>query len=299
MNKQPLKPLPNGNELKELVPSYLKRWYALKDYPEQEKVLKKLFCDYAKNTDFHTVMIKVATLDSFYSTQLRSVPEMVNRILAIPNLDMKMEEGCPWLVDEMCEIEGYKPFSFASKYCSHHNNVAYPIYDSFVATVLTAYREKSAFTKIKTNISSYNRKKSYEKDFLPIIEDFREYYGLNKYSFKELDRFLWQLGKEYFKEEKDKPVQYFTAKIGDYSVYIKDDGSVKVLYQECLSEHSVKEDLREVSKLLDGFDFDNGWTTRQAGAKIVKYANEHPECLPKNETNYDNEQTRIHQYETD
>ena len=41
--------------------------------------------------------------------------------------------------------------------------------------------------------------KDYVK-FKNILEDFKIYYGLKQYSLKELDRYLWLLGKEYFKK---------------------------------------------------------------------------------------------------
>jgi len=34
--------------------------------------------------------------------------------------------------------------------------------------------------------------------FKNIIIAFREYYGLDEFNLKEIDQYLWQLGKEYF-----------------------------------------------------------------------------------------------------
>ena len=31
-----------------------------------------------------------------------------------------------------------------------------------------------------------------------VILAFREYYGLTQYNLKEIDQYLWQLGKEYY-----------------------------------------------------------------------------------------------------
>ena len=42
--------------------------------------------------------------------------------------------------------------------------------------------------------------KDYVK-FKCILEDFKVYYSLEQYSLKELDRYLWLLGKEYFKKK--------------------------------------------------------------------------------------------------
>ena len=42
-----------------------------------------------------------------------------------------------------------------------------------------------------------NDLKNYEK-FKNIILKFREFYKLEKFSLKDLDRYLWQAGKEYY-----------------------------------------------------------------------------------------------------
>ena len=34
--------------------------------------------------------------------------------------------------------------------------------------------------------------------FKGILIDFREFYGLGQYSLKEIDKYIWQIGKEYF-----------------------------------------------------------------------------------------------------
>ena len=45
--------------------------------------------------------------------------------------------------------------------------------------------------------------KNYVK-FKSILCDFQNFYGLQRYSFKELDKFLWQFGKEYFPKNYNK-----------------------------------------------------------------------------------------------
>lgn len=45
--------------------------------------------------------------------------------------------------------------------------------------------------------------RDYEK-FKGIIISFREFYGLEKYDLKQIDQYLWQLGKEYFSINKKK-----------------------------------------------------------------------------------------------
>ncbi len=277
VKRKPVKPLPSGDKLRKLAPIYIKRWDNLQDYPEQERTLNRLFAAHPGNTDFDTVMVKVATLDNFYSTQLRSVPEVVYRILSIGDFDGKVSRGDRDLVDMMCATDAYKPFSFASKYCSRHNKDAYPIYDSFVANVLSKYREDERFTTIGTDILD-NRNKSYEKDYFPIMTDFMMSYGLTRHSFKEIDIFLWLLGKECF-SDKYKPLLYKSARIGDFSINIEMSGSVLV-YDKSELFNNTLEGIREAARLLNGFHLNPKWNTRQAGSEMVRFAVEHPECMP-------------------
>ncbi len=276
MNK-PVKLLPEGNKLAKLAPIYLKRWENLESYPEQEKTLGMLFRCWDRNEDFDRVMVKVATLDKFYSTQLRSVVDVSKHIQSIPNFDNRLKDGDLRLVDEICTMKNYTPFSFASKYCSWGNPEKYPIYDKYVALVLSYYRDKDSFTNIKVNLSSTNSKKSYENQFYPIIKAFRDYYGLTKYSFKELDRFIWLFGKEHFGGKFDLNL-YKSAQIGDYTINIEKFGSVLVYNKSVLLSNS-KQALREVIELLDGLEWDSKWITQQAGRKIVNYAIEHPDKI--------------------
>ena len=37
--------------------------------------------------------------------------------------------------------------------------------------------------------------------FKKILNDFRDFYGLNQFDLKQIDQYLWQLGKEYFKKD--------------------------------------------------------------------------------------------------
>lgn len=48
--------------------------------------------------------------------------------------------------------------------------------------------------------------RDYEK-FKGIIISFREFYGLEKYDLKQIDQYLWQLGKEYFSINKKRKIK--------------------------------------------------------------------------------------------
>ena len=70
---------------------------------------------------------------------------------------------------------------------------AYPIYDSFVDRLLWEYQRLDRFSAFKRN----DMWSDYLK-YRQIIEDYRQFYGLTEFSFKQLDKFLWQYGKECF-----------------------------------------------------------------------------------------------------
>ena len=83
-------------------------------------------------------------------------------------------------------------YSFASKYCSHHNPEAFPIYDSYVDEVLRYFRDVDGFTTFRTSeLKDYSR-------FKEILLKFRSFYGLEQFTLKEIDKYIWQLGKKYF-----------------------------------------------------------------------------------------------------
>ncbi len=272
------KELPDGKELKKLAPIYLTMWKNLIDYPAQEDALLTLFGKWKDNTNYSKILVKVTTLDKLYSTQLRSVNDMAKRIIETTDFDQRVSKGDITLVDEICRMGDYVPFSFTSKYCSHHNPEAFPIYDSFVAKVLTAYRKRDSFTKIRADISSTKKNKSYEKEFYPVIAEFRDYYNLSKYSFKELDEFLWLLGKVHF-GGKVQTLYYKSAQIGNYTIRIDKSGSVTVCV-DSVPVSNAMEGMRAASRLLNGFEFKPGWNTQQTGRELVKYAIEYAECLP-------------------
>ena len=84
-------------------------------------------------------------------------------------------------------------YSFATKYCSHHEPEKYVIYDKFVYKMLMNFKKYDKFHKfIGMDLKDYAR-------FAEIMVAFRKFYSLEKYSNKEIDMYLWMAGKHYFK----------------------------------------------------------------------------------------------------
>ena len=180
------------------VEKYLKSWKRLEDqkYKCQEESLDLLFKKLCpKNTELKHILLKCASLNDFYSTNIFSVYPVAKHILSLKNIDERLKSYDPLLVSEIQKVsisDVEKNFySFASKYCSHHNPNDYPIYDSYVDEVLRYFRNKKDLSFRNDDLKDYDKFKS-------VILTFRDKFSLQKYNLKQIDRYLWQLGKKYF-----------------------------------------------------------------------------------------------------
>lgn len=181
---------------KEEVQKYLNLWDSLENYVLQEKSLYKLFHKtYPKNTDIDDILIKASSLNDFYSTNIFSIFPVAKHILEL-NIDERLKNKDETLVNDIANvnINGVEKhfYSFATKYCSHHNPIDYPIYDSYVSKVLIYFNRKDHFSDFKKDDL-----KIYKK-FKEVLVAFKKYYNIDEYNLKDIDRYLWQLGKEYF-----------------------------------------------------------------------------------------------------
>jgi len=180
----------------EQVEYYLTQWDALEDYRLQEDALDRLFFTLCpENNDISDILLKVSVLNDFYSTNIFKVYPVAKHILSL-HIDDRLQRGDVTLVDDIKEVvvsgKTLNFYSFATKYCSHHRPLDYPIYDSYVDEVLRYYRKRDGFASFKNDeLKNYTR-------FKLILEEFRQFYHLDKYNLKELDKYLWQLGKAYF-----------------------------------------------------------------------------------------------------
>lgn len=182
---------------KEEIEKYLLAWEQLENYSVQEKILNRMFFEtYPTNKEMEGVLLKVVTLNAFYSTNIFNTYEMAKHILKL-DIDERLKRGDVTLVNDIStrkltdgKVKNF--YSFASKYCSHHRPLDYAIYDSYVDRILRYFRNADGFFEFEDSDL-----KNYEK-FSEILYQFREFYGLERYNLKQLDRYLWQLGKEKF-----------------------------------------------------------------------------------------------------
>jgi hypothetical protein len=125
----------------------------------------------------------------------------VLHIQRIENIDERLANGNLQLVNEIAKIniagKDKNFYSFATKFCSHHNQEDYPIYDSYVDKMLRHFRKIDHFAKFKNEeLKNYSR-------FKEILLEFKDHYKLGC-SLKDLDRYLWQAGKKYFPKDYSK-----------------------------------------------------------------------------------------------
>jgi len=179
------------------VKKYLNLWDSLENYILQENSLRKLFLEtYPQNLNIDDVLIKVCSLNDFYSTHILSSFTIAEHIVSL-KIDSSLLEGDLALVNKIAKVkmsDGITRnfYSFATKYCNHHRPTIYPIYDYCVKKVLMYFKKKDKFYDF-----TIDDLKQYFK-YKDIIIKFRNFYGLEKYNLKQIDKYLWQLGKKYF-----------------------------------------------------------------------------------------------------
>lgn len=205
------------------------------NYREQEKVVENIFSEngvFAKlgrENLQQIVLLKVSVLDSFYSTNLAKfgIYEVAKHIAKLEQKDQihqKIRNANPQNYNELkdivkqiaeCKRKDDKKkvfYSFATKYCFHHNQNAFRIYDSFVREVLVFFNngksdKSNKFADIPSKLVGTNffekklidtklRKLENYDTFLQAIDRFAEFYGLENENTRDLDHFLWILGKE-------------------------------------------------------------------------------------------------------
>ncbi len=148
-----------------------------------------------KNNDLDEVLVKVATLNDFYSTNIFNVFAVAKHILGISRIDSRLQSGDESLVGEIAHIsingKAKYLYSFATKFCAHHNDADFAIYDSYVAQMLWHFQKCDRFGDfVREDLRDYAK-------FKKALNDFRTFYAL-KCDLKQLDRYLWLAGKSHF-----------------------------------------------------------------------------------------------------
>jgi len=164
-----------------------------------EQALSQLIAAFPQNTDVSQVLSKVIVLDQLYSTRIRYVDLLpFARHIVASNVDSPIEVGSPKAVELIWDCkETRQYYSFATKFCSWHNPAAYPIYDHYVDESLWAYKQQDSFY-------SFHRQDLYDYEkFVNIVTEFKLSYGLESFSVRDIDKFLWNVGYQLLSKNAD------------------------------------------------------------------------------------------------
>lgn len=178
------------------VESVRSRWHENEKFQEQEKAIKLLYWDhFPRHDNLAEVIVKVTVLNAIYSTNVYYRFELAKRIVEL-NPAERLVAGDTTLVNELAAVQvGEKThhyYSFATKYCSQHEPKKFPIYDSLASNVLCHFASKDKFSDFQAkDLKNYPR-------YVAVIKEFQKYYGLEQFSLRWIDRYLWFTGKDAF-----------------------------------------------------------------------------------------------------
>lgn len=163
------------------------------DNIKDEQAIKYVFDLFPLNKKYDEVLMKILILDRFYSTNIwrNELHALADHIIGIKDLDRRLKEGDL----EAVYLIGNTPkdirnaYVFASKYCSFHNPEAYPIFDQYSRKALCRLNADDPFVEdlSSTGLEDY-------RYYCKSLDAMMEKYQL-RYSYKEIDKFLWRYGK--------------------------------------------------------------------------------------------------------
>jgi len=162
-----------------------------------DKALKELLEQFPKNTVVSHVLLKVLVLDRLYHTRILEIHvEPLARHIAGLEIDLLLEQSSLRAVDRIFVCPGLnrKYYSFATKFCSWHKPAAYPIYDRYAVKCLWSYKEQETAAKQEPFKEFTLEDLWYYDKFVATVTAFREYYGLDCLTFRQIDKFLWRSG---------------------------------------------------------------------------------------------------------
>lgn len=177
----------------EIVERYLDNWKTFRDNKrfDLEKCINDILDKYPDNKNIQEVYIKVSIINDAYSTNIKDT-YLVAKTIADMDIDKKLKAGELNLVNEIADEINSKTkcgrrYSFASKYCSFHKPEIYPIYDRDNEDLLYAYQKKCKLLDFKFK---RGKLKNY-LDYVNIINKYKEIFSLEKFNYKQIDRFNW------------------------------------------------------------------------------------------------------------
>lgn len=178
------------------VQGCLRRWKTLEKYTAQESSLNRLFQKLCPtNRKLSDVLLKVSALNDFYSTNIYATHAVAKHILSV-RIGARLAHGDKALVNDVASIRirgrSIRFYSFATKYCNHHHPEAFPIYDSYVDKMLMQCQRQFKFAAFrKRDLKDYPA-------FVSAIQAFRSHFGLQRFTLRQIDIYLWLEGKRTY-----------------------------------------------------------------------------------------------------
>jgi len=193
--------LPSADEVKNACASFNS------GMNEPDPALFRLFEQYPENTNLSDVLLKVVTLNALYSTRiwvnskysptdLKYAPTVyyVAQHIVDLKIDAALSRADEALVAGITNIKvadkDHYYYSFATKYCSFHRPESYPIFDQRVKEYLWQLRNQDGGLhprfqqQVLWNYPELKR----------IINDMRDQYSLQNFSYKQIDAFFYLEG---------------------------------------------------------------------------------------------------------
>ena len=172
-------------------------------YGSENNVITESLKMYPKNDNIALVAMKVALIDITNSTHISqhkqkvSLADLAQVIVSIPNIDERIKNGDPTVVNDIARTNGeINLFSFASKYCCYHNHNLYgkddfAILDTVLMNTLPLYFDditKNQIERWRSTIDykSYNDYITKKLDELGITTKDRK---------RKFDHFVWYLNR--------------------------------------------------------------------------------------------------------
>ncbi len=184
----------------ELIDKYIKLFNNDLGYKCTDDAINKLFSVFPNNNEVEYILLKISVINDLYSTNIFATFKMaehiqkldIDRMLRVGNLDVVSQIATGHGIRRKKTNTELNLYSFATKYCSKHNQDIYAIYDSFVEKILIAFKRKFKFSDFKrTDLKDFRK-------FKRILDEFIKHFDLQNHSLREIDNFLWIYGKEKF-----------------------------------------------------------------------------------------------------
>jgi hypothetical protein len=158
-----------------------------------ERTLDLLFKQFPNNVELPHVLLKVVTLNGLYSTQIFAMQDVAHHIQECgAEVDSAFTAGSAEIVDKIARVtikatgKVRNNYSFATKYCSWHNPDVFPIWDARVDRYLWRLQKQEHFAGcLKRNSDLWEY-----PTFREAIANFRSFYGLAAFPYKQLDKYL-------------------------------------------------------------------------------------------------------------